>query len=306
MAVILASLLGAASVQGQTTVSPPGYVIGVDLKVPYTKNPPGIDGVCKADEWKGAEKKEMSRYTRIGDLDYLNVGKGYLMLKYSDNGLYGCVDFISQKTAVRDIVVEIDIDTLQDGFPNHNPQKDDFDWVGHIVSNQPGNPIKVLTETFTNPPYFKDAVFAASISKSPNDNLSTNLQYEFSISMKSINFYNNTETNAKGFAVFANTLDKYKGYRDGLVYPWVTYESDRMARLADLSFLPETILTTSTSTTQTSQATKTTQPTTSIQKSLQTNEMTKTNAYEIIGVIFAAVVAGIAGLGLYLRRRKRK
>lgn len=132
-----------------------GYVTGAELKVPYTSNPPDIThGVCKADEWKDALVKQMIPFNDDGkDPNYLEIGKGYVLLEYSDKGLYVCGDYVSWTKENFGAGMHIVIDNMHDGIPKpYNTQlKDDVE-LHAVIGNTSGSSTRIDNHSYTNTP----------------------------------------------------------------------------------------------------------------------------------------------------------
>jgi hypothetical protein len=298
--IMTVSLLGAASIPLAKAI--PGYE-GKPIKVPYTKDPPVVDGACKIDEWKGAEVTKLAPYSFTNDQAFLKSAEGYLMTKHNDTGLYVCVDFVSQKTLKKEMTLEMDFDTGHNGFINGQPQKDDTDVYGEIISFQGDKVTKILKWGYTNPPSIDKVLFAASLSPSPNVLTSKNLQWEFFIPSEIYRLYPDpTNPNIIGFYLRANATN----YRNGVAYPRVMDNvKDYYGPLADMIFLPQTTTTTSISSTTTSKSTistSSTSTTTSSSKTTNTPSSEPTDLSGLEWVLFPLIIVSV-GAGVYILRK---
>lgn len=310
-AVMIGALLGAASiplVKG---------AVGDPLKVPYTKNPPTIDGICHLDEYKNAikitDKDGLLPYSLVNDKTFLKNAKAFLMLEQAPgpagtkgNYLYGCLDWTSQKDVSRDMFFNIEFDTRHDGLTKGQLGPDDLHFAA-AVTNVVGSKIYLEPFSLFGTPIDK-FIIKASLSPSPNDPTSTkNLQYEFAVSMEQITKYPNTsDPSLIGFYMFANCMRA----ANGVVWPHLNgYTTDKIHyKLGDMIFLPQEITTTTTSiSTTTSSISPTITPTTSQTTKITTSENnSKNNSNWILPAIIVGVAGATAGGMIALKKLRKK
>jgi hypothetical protein len=230
------------------SATPPAEIYGT-ITVPYSRDPPVVDGVCREDEYKGASvtrllPSSLNNY----DQDFVDTAEGYLVVEHDDKGLYGCIDFVSHRN-VTNAFLNLIFDTNHDGMIAGKPVQDDYDVNGEMIIHT-NAPFSIIKSSNTNNPYLRMIVIEACFSPSPNEPSSKrNLQWECFIPDEMIDSHpHEVDSDTIGFALNAavpSRLQRSANYKNWLRYPPLIVLPDKHAVLADMTFLPESATTTS-------------------------------------------------------------